>query len=242
MPETYPFGRVRRSRYMARDASGRVEEMLRRLQSEPWKDKGFGASSITFSDVLGRRVRSDETWEGQQVSTIDKIKQELERRDFREAAALGDFFEDEANIIYDLYRTWVNDLNDYLLQRGVREADLEELNRHTLSLLTLPDGRPFQARRLWEEFRSKVREFTVLCGEQRAEEALKLAEDFKESWRQLHDRDVDHIYGLINEVVSRFGETSLEDMWDKVLAGLFKFRYEKFDIAKFPWDESLKTN
>ena len=51
----------------------------------------------------------------------------------------------------------VNDLNEFLLARGLSEDEVRDLNPGILALLALPDGRPFQARILWEELRAKVR-------------------------------------------------------------------------------------
>jgi hypothetical protein len=82
----------------------------------------------------------------------------------------------------------------------------------------------------------------LLCGERRFSEALVLVEEFKEAWRLVHDRDVDHLYGLLNEIVVRYGEPALEEIWDFIIGQLFKLRYEKFDIDHTPWEESLKTN
>jgi hypothetical protein len=224
------------------DASGRVEQMLREIQTEPWNEKGFPSVNLTYSEVLGRRVRSGD-WADQRISTVQKIREALEGSDFNEAAALADFFVDEARVLYaDIYRGWINDINEFLLARGVPYDGLQQANQKILSLLTLPDGRPFRARRLWEEFRSEVREFIRVCGAEKGYEARNLLERFHRSWLSMHDRDVDHIYGLMNEVVTRYGESALAEMWERISGGLFSFRYAKFDISEFDWKESLPTN
>ena len=224
------------------DASGPVEEMLKRILAGPWQAKGYASVNLAFSEVLGRRVRTG-GWADQGVSTVDKIRQALRDGDFREAAALADFFVDEASVLFsDIYRGWIKDLNEYMLRHDVPEPELEEVNRKILALLTLPDGRPFHARRLWEEFRSMVREFIFVCGAGQAETGSKILQEFKETWRQLHDRDVDHIYGLMDEIVRRYGEDALKTVFDEVMGGLFAFRYAKFDISTLPWKESLPTN
>jgi len=226
---------------MARDASGWVEEMLLTIDTQPWVEHGPKSPGLEFSDVLGRRVRTGD-WQDQKISTFDKIRSALERQEPREAAACIDFFADEADVIYGFFRQLIPDTNEFLLKRGVDKKEIRDLNVKILSLLTLPDGRPFKARRLWEEFRSMQRELLLLCGERRFSDALKLLEDFKETWRLVQDRDVDHLYGLINEIVTRFGESALGEMWDFIIGPLFKTRYAKFDIDQVPWEESLKTN
>jgi hypothetical protein len=66
-------------------------------------------------------------------------------------------------------------------------------------------------------------------------------DEARELWRQTHDRDVDHVYGLMSEVVERHGEEAVRPMYDRVLLPLFAWRYEKFDVDKHPWDEALET-
>ncbi len=226
---------------MAKDASGWVEEMLLTIDAQPWVEHGPKSPGLAFSDILGRRVRTGD-WQDQKISTYDKIRSALERQESREAAAFIDFFVDEADVIYGFFRQLIPDTNEFLLKRGIDKKEIRDLNAKILSLLTLPDGRPFKARRLWEEFQSMHREMILLCGERRFTDALTLLEDFKETWRLVQDRDVDHLYGLINEIVVRFGESALGEMWDFIIGPLFKTRYAKFDIDQVPWSESLKTN
>ena len=45
----------------------------------------------------------------------------------------------------------------------------------------------------------------------------------------------------MSEIVVRLGEEAIGRMWEKVLLPLFAWRYEKFDIDKFPWDEGLEV-
>ena len=63
----------------------------------------------------------------------------------------------------------------------------------------------------------------------------------KETWRQAHDRDVDHTYALMSLIKEELGEPAVREMFDRVLLPLFVWRYEKFDIDKHPWDEGLET-
>jgi hypothetical protein len=226
---------------MAKDASGWVEEMLLTIDPQGWVERGPKSAGLAFSDALGRTVRTG-GWEEQKISTYDKIQSALERRESREAAAFIDFFADEADVIYGFFRQLIPDTNDYLLNLGIDKKEIRDINVKILSLLTLPDGRPFKARRLWEEFRALHREMLLLCGEQRFADAFALLKDYKETWRLVQDRDVDHLYGLINEIVVRYGESALGKMWDFIIGPLFKIRYAKFDIDQFPWEESLKTN
>lgn len=223
-----------------KDASGRAEELLARISLRDGVEPP-GDSALEFSDVLGRRVRAGELSD-QRISTVDKISGAITAGDWERAAELADFFADEAEVIYGIYRGWIPQLIDFLLDRGLGEEDVIELNERILALLPLPDGRPFHARKLWSEFQDRTRELVVACGRGQADEALALLDRMWDLWRQLHDRDVDHIYGLMNEIVVRFGEEELAAMWDAIIGDLFSSRYAKFDIARYPWEESLWTN
>ena len=88
---------------------------------------------------------------------------------------------------------------------------------------------------------TQVEEFVALAHRENADAALEKLDELKETWRRCHDRDVDHTYGLMSEIVKHLGEGSIGPMWDKVLLPLFSWRYEKFDIDKHPWEEALDT-
>ncbi|MEO6829198.1 MAG: hypothetical protein ABI164_05270, partial [Acidobacteriaceae bacterium] len=106
---------------------------------------------IGFNEILGRRVRTG-TWEDQQIGTYRKIKEALIEKRWDDAAALADYFVDEAKVCYDIYRQWIPDISAFLKDNGVAEEDVRKANQHILSLLKLPDGREFNATRLWAEF------------------------------------------------------------------------------------------
>jgi hypothetical protein len=226
---------------MAKDASGWVEEMLQAIGEEDWPETGSPSANLEFSPVLGRRVRTGD-WQDQKISTYDKIRQSIRRGDLVTAGELIDFFIDEADVIYSIFRQLVPDVNEFLLERGFSKDEIREMNASLLAILRLPDGRPFKPRRLWEEFRSQGRELLMLCGAGHGSEVLARLETFKETWRLIQDRDVDYVYGLINAMVKRHGEGVLPEMWDFIIGPLFKTRYAKFDVDQFPWAASLPTN
>jgi hypothetical protein len=222
------------------DASGKAEEFLGRLHGrishEPPSD-----GPLSYSDVLGRRVRQGD-WEDQKISTLDKIEEAIAGRRFAEAAELADFFKDEASVIHSIYRDWIPKLIDFLRDRGIDDAELSSINEQILSLVRTPEGRPFHARRLWGEFEGTLREFVLACGREDSVEALAAMSTAHSNWLTLHDHDVDHIYGLMNEVVRRWGEETMRDVWEHMVGGLFTSRYAKFDASQYSWEESLPTN
>lgn len=197
-------------------------------------------SLVQFSEAIGRRVRGG-VWEDQKVSTYRKIQEALASDDRTEAARLASYFIDEANVCFTLYRQWIADLNGFLTSKGVDDTDLAATNVRIVELLALPDGEPWVPRRQWDRFLTAVETFTGHAHRGDTAEALAALDHMKEMWRRCHDRDVDHTYALMHEIVERFGESALREMWDVVLIPLFNWRYAKFDIDEHPWDEALET-
>jgi hypothetical protein len=223
------------------DASGRAEELLGRLHARITREPEGPVGAITYSDVLGRRVRSGD-WADQTVSTLDKMVAAIEAGTFSEAAELADFYVDEAAVIHSIYRAWIPKLIEFIAARGVDEVELTAINERILALVERPDGRPFHARRMWGEFQAEIREFILTCGRHDAAAARRQAEQLHRTWIVLHDHDVDHIYGLMDHVVRTWGEVTMAEVWDSMVGGLFTARYAKFDIQQYSWSESLPTN
>ncbi len=198
------------------------------------------SETIAFTELLGRRVRLG-PWEDQKVSTYRKIIDALDGGQWDEAAQLGSYFVDEANVCFTLYRQWIGDLNGYLREKGVDEAIVQARNDQAVAVATLPDGSPWHPRKHWDRFLSQVQDFTAAAYRERPEDAKQRLEVMKETWRQCHDRDVDHTYALMSLIKEQLGEPAIRDMYDRVLLPLFVWRYEKFDVDKHPWDESLET-
>ncbi len=197
-------------------------------------------TGVAFSDALGRRIRMG-SWDELKVSTYRRIHEAIDAERWDDAAELTHYFVDEANVCFSLYRQWIADLNAFLADRGVAAADLAQVNDGIVAKLSLPDGTPWQPRRRWHEFITQVEATVRLCHQHRGDDAKASADLMKETWRQTHDRDVDHTYGLMSEVTTRFGDAAIADMYQRVLLPLFAWRYEKFDIAKHPWDEGLEV-
>jgi hypothetical protein len=199
-----------------------------------------GDTRIEYVPALGRRARLG-SWEDQKVSTYRKIREAIEDRRWDDAAELCNYFVDEAKVCFAIYRQWIPDLNGFLAENGVASADLDAVNAEILAKLDLPDGRPWDPHRRWHDFVTQVEEFVALVHREQGAGALDQLDRLKETWRQCHDRDVDHTYGLMSEIVKRLGESAIGPMWDKVLLPLFTWRYEKFDIDKHAWAEGLET-
>jgi hypothetical protein len=197
-------------------------------------------TQVVFSEMLGRRTRTGDPFE-QGISTHRKVEEALAEERWDDAARLTNFLIDEANVCFTLYRQWIADLSGFLAERGVSREDVEAANEEIVGKLDLPDGRPWKPRVEWDRFLDRVQETVAHCHRREPEAAVRKLHDARETWRTIHDRDVDHCYGLMHEIVVRCGESSIGDMYDKVLLPLFAWRYDKFDIDKHSWEEALQT-
>jgi len=197
-------------------------------------------TQVAFTELLGRRVRLG-SWEDQKISTYRKILAALEAGSWDEAAQLESYFIDEANVCFTLYRQWIGDLTGYLRDHDVDEATIEARNEQFLATAALPDGSPWQPRQHWDRFLSEIQAVTAATYREQTEQAKELMATAKETWRQAHDRDVDHTYALMSLIKEELGEPAIRDMFDRVLLPLFVWRYAKFDIDKHPWDEGLEV-
>jgi len=224
------------------DAAGWIEEMLVDVQGGAPESTVADGNVMHFSETLGRRVRSDQSWEDAAISTYVRVRDSIAEKDWDTAAEYLDFFYDEAAVIYGFFRQFIPDAITYLEGKGMTRDELVALNQQILGMLNLPDGRPFSARARWAEFQDQVRRGKVACGAKDEAQSLALLSELKETWRQIQDRDVDHLYGLLNEAVVRWGEPFVGEFFEVLFQPLFESRYDKFDVSKNPWDESLWTN
>ena len=197
-------------------------------------------TTIEFYPALGRRTRVG-TWQDAKISTYRKIREAIADGRWTEAADLADYFVDEADCCYSIYRQWIPDIASFLADEGLDAEAMAEVHARILARLDLPDGTPFSPYRQWDVFKGAVRTLVGHLHREEADASYAALDVACEEWRRCHDRDVDHSYGLMDEVVQRFGEASLGRMWERVIIPLFSWRYEKFDTDKASWDTALET-
>lgn len=194
---------------------------------------------LTWSDELGKRVRAGTDWADQAVSTVTKIEEAAAAGRCEEAAQLVDYFLEEAQVCYGIYDVWLRGFTEWLSQAGVtdEEADVElgRLRR----LLAFPDGRPFDPERAWEELGSLAGGLSSRLRHGSDTEGLDVV---RERWRQIHDRWVDLISGILSYVARRFGEAALEPCYRHVLEPYIQERYMPFDLREHPYEETLYRN
>ena len=198
------------------------------------------STSIAFVPSIGRRARTD-SWQDQAVSTYRRIREAVDEGRWDDAAHLTNYFVDEGKVCFGIYRQWIPDLNAFLGENGVSADDLAAVNAQIVEKLALPDGGRWDPYEQWDRFLTAIEQTVRAVHREDREQTLALLDEAKETWRRCHDRDVDHTYGLMSEIVARFGESSIGAMWDRVIVPLFSWRYDKFDVDKSSWDASLYT-
>ena len=195
-------------------------------------------SALTFSEVLGRRIRSGD-WVEQKVSTFREVGRAIDEERFDDVADLANYFVDEARVCWNLYRQWARDLELFLADRGVSPDELAAVKAGIAEVTRLPDGALFEPETEWARFQEQIADVVEAAGRRDGASARRLMADAKETWRRTHDRDVDAIYGLLSEISTRLGEDAILDTWQAILQPWFDARYVRFDIDSFAWGESL---
>ncbi len=196
--------------------------------------------ALGYSEVLQRRVRLG-SWEDQKVSTHRRVLAALETGRADDAVALAQYFRDEAEVCWALYRQWIADLRTFLVDRGVADARLDERQERIRTLVRLPDGTAFDSDAAWARLGDLINAVGDQARAGDLEGAAATMELARETWRQTHDRDVDTAYGYMSLVTEALGDDAVPDMFARVLEPLFAWRYGKFDIDLHPWDEALET-
>ena len=200
-------------------------------------------TTLTWSEALGKRVRTGD-WADQSVSTVQKIEEAVRDGGWELAAQLVDYFMEEAKVCHVIYGIWFDGFLRWLEEQGVadeeREAELDRLRR----VLAFPDGEPFESEARWAALGARAGE---LGNRMRAlqlapEEAVAQLDRVREQWRQLHDRWVDLLSGVLAYVARRFGEPALEDCYRFVLEPYIQERYMPFDLREQRYEDTLYRN
>lgn len=192
-----------------------------------------------WNPTIGRTIRSG-GWAEQSVATYHLLQQAVSEGAADRVADLCDYFLVEADVCYRLYRQWSQDLRQLLLDWGMTADALDTRENEIAEVLRHPDGRPWDVEQQWQRVQAMAAEVRQAAGT--SGPAAALVDDLVEQWRQCHDRDVDRIGGLMNEVVARHGESAIGAMYDSILRPWFDARYSEFDVDKHDWAEGMRLN
>ena len=178
------------------------------------------------------------------MPTYVKIEEAIVAGRLGEALEYIDFFDREAAHVYDfVFAEWIGEIGRYLLDKGMGEAELEGV-RDDLKLLVnsrFEDGAPYDREAELVAYRMlKARLVRHLNAQ--AETALEGLNAWVVQWRGVHDRDLDYICGLLNAVVVRLGEESLEALYrEYLLVKVFARGFGRFDVAKHDWRDTFDS-
>lgn len=191
-------------------------------------------SHLEHNEVLGRLIRKG-GWQELSEGTVRLLRRAIDNGDAAGIDELADFLLGEFRIIYDIYSGWFPHTRRYLTDQGMSEAEVEALHQDIRARLAP-----------WHEAVSRPRE-EVIADVTATVEAIKTGASRTlrhasldracSVWRDLHDSEVDQLAGLFNEVITRFGEPALRQMYEGwVIGDWFAKRYQRFDISKMPWE------
>ncbi len=189
---------------------------------------------LAHNENLGRLIRAG-GWGDLAKGTPLLIARALDESDEATTAALVDFFEQEMLVVYDIYNQWFGDTRRYLIDKGMSVPDLDRAHddiRHKLG--TYHESARARREAVWATILSCLKEAKDGRLERSARHsALARAQ---ETWRDLHDCEVDQLSGLFDLVIRRHGELALREMYEGwVIGDWFAKRYQRFDVSKIDW-------
>lgn len=198
-------------------------------------------SPTHHSETFGRQVRVGSLQE-QVVPTYTLIQEAIEAGTFDIALELIEYCDLEgAGLCLGFYEGFASSAEGFLQKEGIAETEFAETKRYLLLLINEPwePGRPYDRLAAIERYRREKALLIATLGVDR-KVSLRALHTWKETWRSIHDRDVDYVYGLISVAGRRLGEVSLEALFRFVLEERFAFRYARFDVSKLPWEEAFE--
>jgi len=198
---------------------------------------------LTWSDELGKRIRTGD-WEDQIIPTVTKIEEAIQEGRLEVAAELIDYFMEEAKVVQAIYAVWYPGFQDWLLQEGVDQSELDVEIDRLCNLLAMPDGTAFEPFGLWADLGPRADRLgnLVRSGGIDAEEAIVEMDGVREDWRRIHDRWVDVISGILAYGAERFGEASLDAMYRHTLEPYIQERYMVYDLRHQDYADTIFRN
>lgn len=182
-----------------------------------------------------------ETWQEQVVPTIHLLRQAITSGDRARAIELIDYADHEwVGLNFGFYTTWAENAISFLREKGMSDGDIEGVKRDLNDVVNQNwnPGEPYDRMAELDKYRAyKARLIRHLNAP--LDVALETLEEWKETWRSIHDRDTDFCSGLLNMVTLRHGEAALEEMFRSVISERFNARYAKYDMSNGPWGEAF---
>ncbi len=187
---------------------------------------------------LGYRIRKG-TWADHQISTYTLAEQAIAEHRFQDAGELGRYTIREALEAHELYRDWLAQTEQFIIDGGVSRTDMDGEQTRIAELLRLPDGATFDPEAGWQAYTDLIESFSSACTSLNGGAALILLEDARQAWRLTHDRKHDWLCFLITFAAERLGEAQVGPLWDVLLAPSYDL-YRRYDIEVTPWEQSAE--
>lgn len=198
---------------------------------------------MTWNDDLAKRVRTGD-WPDQAISTVKKIEDAIAAETWESAAELVDYFMEEAKVVHMIYSVWFPGFLEWLRLQALEQTEIDaELDR-IKRLIPFTDGGPFDMNKRWADLGAQAGHLGTRLRAQDIgkEEAVAELDSLREGWRQLHDRWVDMISGVLGFVAKRFGEDRLEELYRHVLEPYIQERYMPFDLRENDYGDTIYRN
>ena len=197
---------------------------------------------IEYSDFYGRRIRKEDDYHDQKVSTYRRVHEAIDEGEMDIAAELVDMSLTEAAVIHDVLNQWEADLKRILKDKGVSMEDIKKREDFVISLSQFPDGDSYSVSKGWTRVRQSVLAVLKMIYQGEWDQAHVKIDEAREIWRQHHDRLADIINGLMSLLVEECGEEIVPEMYEEIGGPLFNWRYAKYDVSHYSWkDVSLPS-
>ena len=190
---------------------------------------------LTYNERLGRLIRAG-GWAELAEGTPRLVARTIDAGDLEAAAAMAGFMRDEMRTVFGIYSMWFPDTLRCLRDKGMSEAEAAAAHDAVRARLA-PWHRAVSRPRddVWADVEAAVAAITAE-GTHDRHAALARA---VETWRDLHDSEVDQLAGLFDLVISRHGEPALREMYEGwVIGSWFAKRYQRFDVSRIDWEEA----
>ncbi len=192
---------------------------------------------IAYDPIVGQRARLGPL-QNQAPASYALATAALAASDYRGAADHARHMIQEAVEGYELYAAWAAEIHRYLLREGVDPETLDADEARLEDLIAEPDGTAFDIHKGWAAFNDAVSDIVFACGAGDGAAARRALDAARAVWLTTHDRGCDRVYGMLDIVVRRLGETRIGPLWDELMAPMYE-TYEVYDTARHPWARSL---
>ena len=192
-------------------------------------------SPLKHNETLGRLVRKG-GWAELAEGTPRLIARALAAGDEDTVSALTEFFQGELRVVFEIYEQWFRDTRKCLTENGMGEDELDHEHdaiRRKLALFHVTAAS--DRNEVWDDIGGQfalVRQAGLPVDQRK-----KTLENAVNTWRDLHDCEVDQLSGLFHLIMDRHGEPFLRNMYEGwVIGDWFAKRYQRFDVSKIDWE------